>query len=400
MEIHTVGAVTRYLKELLEVDPLLQDLWVEGEISNFTVSAAGHAYFTLKDANSQLRCALFRNRLAAMGTYRPANGTAIIAHGRLSLYEAQGNYQLYVDLLQPEGVGALHLQFELLRSRLERDGLFDQTRKRRLPRFPRRIGVVTSATGAVLHDIINVLRRRYPLVELVLAATLVQGEAAAAQICEAIAALNDYGAVDLLIIARGGGSLEDLWPFNEESVARAIYASHVPVVTGIGHETDYTIADLVADLRAPTPSAAAELIVPDWRECQAQVAGWNRQLPLLATRCCEAARAAVRQADQSLKRLSPQAHVDRHRQHADDLALRAQAQLTHLLAIWRATVEGRALQLGSLDPTAVLGRGYSICWTKDSVLSSVAQVSPGDVVTVQVSDGRFGTKVTGENGSH
>jgi len=395
VEIHTVGAVTRYLKELLEVDPLLRDLWVEGEISNYVVSAAGHAYFTLKDATSQLRCALFRGRLAAHGSYRPANGAAVIAHGRVSLYEAQGNYQLYVDLLQPEGVGALHLQFELLRSRLEREGLFDPTRKRPLPHFPRRIGVVTSATGAVLHDIITVLRRRYPLVELVLAATLVQGEAAAAQICAAIATLNDHGAVDLMIVARGGGSLEELWPFNEESVARAIYASHVPVVTGIGHETDYTIADLVADLRAPTPSAAAELVVPDWRECQAQVAAWDRQLALLATRRCEAARAAVQHAGQTLARLSPQAQVDRRRQQADDLALRAQAQLAHMLAIWRAKVEGRGLQLGSLDPSAVLGRGYSICWTKYGVLRSVAQVSPGAAVTVQVGDGSIPTRVEG-----
>jgi len=395
VEVYTVGALTRYLKELLEVDPLLQDLWVEGEISNFVVSAAGHAYFTLKDASSQLRCALFRSRLAAMGSYRPANGSAVIAHGRLSLYEAQGNYQFYVDLLQPEGVGALHLQFELLRSRLEREGLFDPARKRPLPRFPRRVGVVTSPTGAVLHDIIHVLRRRYPLVELVLAATLVQGDGAAARICEAIRALDEHGGVDLMIVARGGGSLEELWPFNEERVARAIYAAHAPVVAGIGHETDYTIADLVADLRAPTPSAAAELAVPDWRECQAQVAAWQRQMALLAARRCAAGRAGIRHAGGALLRLSPQARIDRRRQQGDDLALRAQARLTHLLAVWRTKVEGRALQLGSLDPNAVLGRGYSICWAGDGVVRSVAQVSPGDAVTVQVSDGKFRTEVVG-----
>jgi exodeoxyribonuclease VII large subunit len=395
VEIYTISAVTRYVKDLLEADPALQDLWLEGEVSNFVVSAAGHAYFTLKDAASQLRCVLFRSRLAALGGYRPANGTAVIAHGRLSLYEAQGSYQLYVDLLQPEGVGALHLQFELLRSRLEQEGLFDATRKRPLPRFPGRIGVVTSPTGAVLHDIVTVLRRRYPLAELVVAPTLVQGEAAAPRICEAIAALDEYGEVDVMIVARGGGSLEELWPFNEESVARAIYASRAPVVTGIGHETDYTIADWVADLRAPTPSAAAELVAPDWRECGSQVVVWARQLVALAAGRHDAARSATGNAEDLLRRFSPQALVDRRRQQADDLALRARTRLGHLLTIWRARVEGRALQLGSLDPDAVLGRGYSICRRDGVTIRSVAQVGPGDAVAVRVSDGSFDTVVQG-----
>lgn len=252
MRILDVADVTAYIKDLLDADPILSDVWIRGEVSNFVRSAAGHIYFTLKSERAQLRCVLFRGN-ARWLTFQPENGDAILAHGRVSVYEAGGQYQLYVDLIQPEGTGLLHLQFEELRRRLEMEGLFDPSRKRPLPRLPRRIGVVTSPTGAVWHDIQTVLRRRYPLAELVLAPAQVQGDDAPPTIIRALEALQLDGNVDVIIIARGGGSMEDLWCFNDEALARAVFASRIPVISAVGHETDFTICDFVADVRARPP---------------------------------------------------------------------------------------------------------------------------------------------------
>ena len=234
MQIYRVSQITSYIKELFDSDYALQDLWLEGEVSNYSRAASGHVYFTLKDEEAQIRCVMWRSQVAHWA-YLPQNGEAIIAHGRISIYEAGGLYQLYVDNIQPAGAGLLYLQFEALRERLAAEGLFDAERKRPLPTFPRRLGVVTSPTAAALRDIVNVLRRRYALVEVVLSPTLVQGDEAPSQIVAAIQALNEHVDVDAIIVARGGGSLEDLWAFNDERVARAIYASRAPVVTGVGH---------------------------------------------------------------------------------------------------------------------------------------------------------------------
>ena len=274
MEVYTVSSITTYLRELLETDPHLADIWVSGEVSNLTRSTAGHLYFTLKDSDSQLRCVFFRGAtlqrdLASM----VESGAQVVAHGRISLYEVRGDLQFYVDFVQPEGVGVLAMEFERLKARLEQEGLFEQSRKRPLPQFPQRIGVVTSPTGAVFHDICSILARRWPLAEIVLAPSAVQGPEAVRGIVAGIAALNDEPDMDVIIVARGGGSLEELWAFNEEAVARAIYASHAPVVSAVGHETDYTIADYVADVRAPTPSTAAELVAPDRRAIATTIVG-------------------------------------------------------------------------------------------------------------------------------
>jgi len=277
MQIYRVSQITAYIKELFDSDYPLQDLWLEGEVSNYSQAASGHVYFTLKDEEAQIRCVMWRSQVERQA-YLPQNGEAIIAHGRISVYEAGGRYQLYVDDIQPAGVGLLYLQFEALKERLAAEGLFDAERKRPLPPFPRRLGVVTSPTAAALKDIVNVLRRRYPVVEVVLSPTLVQGDEAPSQIVAAIEALNEHTDVDAIIVARGGGSLEELWAFNDERVARAIYASQVPVVTGVGHETDFTIADFVADVRAPTPSAAAEVAVPDRQELRGMVESWRGRL--------------------------------------------------------------------------------------------------------------------------
>ncbi len=394
----TVSQINNYIKELFEIDFVLQDLWIEGEVSNFSQSAAGHAYFTLKDqaasshgvTAASIRCVMWRS-VAARQSYLPSNGEAILAHGHISIYEVQGTYQLYVDALQPAGLGALYVQFEALKKRLEAEGLFAPERKRPLPPFPRCLGVVTSPTGAALRDILHVLGRRYPLVEVSLSPTLVQGDRAPLQIVAAIESLNEHTNAEAIIVARGGGSLEDLWAFNDERVAQAIYSSRLPVISGVGHETDFTIADFVADVRAPTPSAAAEIAVPD----QGELGGTrhlrrNRLVALMEQQIAER-RGAVESQERALGRLSPQAKIITHRQRIDELTRMASASLAHQLALRRERLRGHRLRLQSLSPFATLERGYSITrqLRTGEIVKSVGQVATGDRIETQVSDGKF-----------
>ncbi|MCL4534671.1 MAG: exodeoxyribonuclease VII large subunit [Bacteroidetes bacterium] len=394
IQIQRVSEVTRYLRELLDADEVLQDLWMEGEVSNFSRSSAGHVYFTLKDDASALSCVLFRGYIER-GVKVPENGLQVVVHARLSVYEPRGTLQLYVDLVERAGLGELALQFEFLKARLAEDGLLEATRKRPLPAFPKRIGVVTSPTGAVIHDIINIVGRRYPLAEIVLSPAAVQGADAADSICQALRAVEEYGECDVVILARGGGSIEELWPFNEEKVARAIYACRIPVVSGVGHETDVTIADLVADVRAPTPSGAAELVVPDVQELRSQVRAqqlrlWQRTAELLASR-----RAALEQVQVLLFRLSPVDRLAYCRQQSRELSRRMVMRIQYRLAVQREQVDGRQRQLSSLSPLAILDRGYALCrhLSTREIVHSVAQASPGDSVEVRVSDGSFRSKV-------
>ena len=370
MQLYSVSHVIRYLREVLEADSLLTDIWVSGEVSNLRESAAGHLYFTLKDETSQLRCVFFRPKLAIT----LENGAAVITHGHISIYEVSGALQLYVDLVQLEGVGILHLEFERLKAKLEEEGLFEPVRKRSLPLFPKRIGVVTSPTGAVFYDIASIIGRRYPLVELVLSPTLVQGDGAVDGIVQALQALNDMEDIDVVILARGGGSLEDLWAFNDEKVARAIYASKAPVISGVGHDTDFTIADFVADVRAPTPSAAAELAVPDYADLEAHIQSLTKTLLIDVTR-----------------------YLDRYRQRTDELTRAASVYLGNALAISREKLRGRELELASLSPLATLSRGYALVQqsTTGEVVSHIDQVQRGDAIDIKVSDGQFKGRVTG-----
>jgi len=386
----TVSQITNYIKDLFEIDFVLQDLWVEGEVSNFTRSAAGHVYFTLKDETASIRCVMWRSLVARQG-YLPSNGEAILAHGHISVYEVQGTYQLYVDYLQPAGLGTLYLQFEALKKRLEAEGLFASERKRPLPLFPRCLGVVTSPTGAALRDILHVLGRRYPLVEVILAPTLVQGDEAPPQIVAAIEALNQHTDAEAIIVARGGGSLEELWAFNDERVARAIYSSRLPVISGVGHETDLTIADFVADVRAPTPSAAAEIAVPDQGELWETLNSRRNRLVMLMRQQIAERRGAVESQERILSRLSPQTQIATHRQRIDDLTRAASASLAHQLALQRERLRGHLLHLQSLSPFATLDRGYSITRQLGTgeIVKSVAQVTAGDRIETQVSDGKF-----------
>ena len=389
MAVYTVTQVTTYLRGSLDRDAFLNDLWVSGEVSNLSRSSAGNLYFTVKDADSQLRCVMFRSE---SGGDMLANGGAVIVHGRLSLYPARGEVQVYVDLVQPEGTGELYLELERLKVRLEEEGLFNPTRKRPLPAFPSKVGAVTSPTGAVFHDICNVIERRYPLAEVVLSPTLVQGGQAAPEIVAAIRALNDLGDIDVIIVARGGGSLEELWPFNEEAVARAIYASHVPIISGVGHETDTTISDMVADRRAPTPSAAAEIAVPDATRLQGQVAVLQRDAISAMNRLTAQHRQALEIAVQRLRAASPQ--VEAGKQRVDDLTQALARGLTASLNLARERFAGTERRLASLDPRAVLQRGYAVVQraADGSVVTSAAQVKSDDELSVTVHDGSFGAR--------
>ena len=394
MVIWDVARVNRYVKQLIEADESLADLWVEGEVSNFVVSMSGHAFFSLKESQSQLRCVMFRSQLARI-RQRPANGDLCVARGALRVYEAQGTYQLYVEFVAPSGLGELQLRLEELKARLGGEGLFDDSRKRPLPLWPQRIGVVTSATGAVLHDIRTVTARRWPIAELVLAPAAVQGDAAAPQLCRAIEDLNDFGNVDVIVVARGGGSLEDLSPFNDEAVARAIFASRVPIVSAIGHETDVTIADLVADRRAPTPSAAAEMIVPDVVEVRQRLADAAQTLRWQLERQIDVRLARVRDREAVLERYSPEGVLARYRSELESLVSRARRSVLQDLTFQGEKIRSRARQLEALSPLAVFARGFSITTLQASheVVRRINQVEDGSRLVTRIGNGEILSEV-------
>jgi exodeoxyribonuclease VII large subunit len=351
-------------------------------------------YLTLKDENAQLSCVIWRSTVATL-EHLPVNGEAVMAHGRVSVYEVQGRYQLYIDWLQPLGAGALFVQFEALKEKLRLEGLFEDQRKRPLPPFPRKLGVVSSPVGAALRDILTVLRRRYPLAEVILVPTLVQGEEAPPQIVAAIEALNALPDVDVIIVARGGGSLEELWAFNDERVARAIAASRVPVISGVGHETDYTIADFVADLRAPTPSAAAELVVPDQQALRATIRQHRQDLSQLIGQLLAQGRRETEQARRLLSRSSPLMLIDRWRQSVDERGQRMITAQQHRMALMGEQLSTLQLSLRALSPHSTLQRGYAVVSRRDTgaVVTRTADVSAGDGIDVRVSDGDFAATV-------
>jgi exodeoxyribonuclease VII large subunit len=397
--VFSVGAITNYIKERLRLDRTLQDLWLEGEISNWRPAPSGHVYFTLKDSEASMRCVMWRSSVPRLSYLPGGDGEQVLAHGYISVYEPSGQYQLYVDEIQPVGLGALHAQFQRLKARLAEEGLFDESRKRPLPAFPRRIGVVTSPAGAALRDILNVLRRRYPLVEVILSPSQVQGAEAPPQIVSALRALWAVDGVDVILLARGGGSLEDLWAFNDERVARTVAASPIPVVCGVGHETDFTIADFAADLRAPTPTAAAELVTPNREELAERLGLFEAHLATGAAELIARQRRVLAGEVRALRRVSPQAWIERRRQRLDDLDRAAHTSVAHRLALGRERLNGLLSRLSSLNPQATLARGYAVVRRGDDgrVVSRRDQVSPGDRLSVQVSDGEFKTVVQGEN---
>ncbi len=391
MAVYSVGQITAYLKNSLESDYLLQDLWIIGEISNLSKSAAGHFYFTLKDRDTQIRCVMFR---PAYGGQDLTNGASVYTHGRISIYEVRGDLQLYVDLVQPEGVGERYLELELLRTRLESEGLFLQSRKRPIPEFPKKIGVITSPFGSVWHDIKNVIQRRFPTIEITLAPVPVQGEGAANAIAQSFDHINAQYDIDLVIIARGGGSLEELSPFNEEIVARAIFGSRAPVISAIGHETDFTIADQVADVRAPTPSAAAELAVPDREELHDKLLYSIRNMSGQIYRSILDRRHQIQQHGLRLRSQVPS--IPSWYQRIDELSRNYNRSMEIHMTLQRERVNALKMRLASLDPSAVLDRGFAIIQhtIDNQIVTSTTQVSLHDELTVVVKDGNFHTKVT------
>jgi exodeoxyribonuclease VII large subunit len=392
----TVGQLTSYVRQMFELDYRLRDIDVSGEISNFTRAASGHLYFTLKDGTAQLKCVMWRSQAERL-RFRPVEGDAVVAHGRLSVYEVGGVYQLYVDHLQPAGRGDLAVAFERLKDKLAAEGLFDAEHKQPIPPFPRKIGIVTSADAAALRDILIVLQRRNPLVSVLIAPTLVQGENAPVQIVRALRRLDGRDDIDLILIARGGGSIEDLWAFNDERVARAVYMANHPIISGVGHETDFTITDFVADLRAPTPSAAAELAVPDLSGLRPALAGMGAQLATALSDSLTARRQAVRARAQLLLLLSPRRLLDSDRQQVDALAARLGAGLERGLDRRRGRLAVAAAGLSAVSPLATLARGFAIVRdTEGRLIRSVAQARPGAAITIQLGDGAFGAQVTGQ----
>lgn len=383
----SVSQLNKYIKSIIDGDINLQAVFVCGEISNFTNhSKTGHFYFTLKDGASAIKAVMFRAANAHL-RFMPENSMSVIIRGRVGVFERDGVYQLYVDDMQPDGVGALSLAFEQLKNKLAAEGLFDPSRKKQIPKYPLRIGVITSPTGAAVRDIINILTRRFPLVTVKVCPVSVQGELAAGQIASALADINASKGADVLIVGRGGGSAEDLWAFNEEIVARAVAASDIPVISAVGHETDFTICDFVADLRAPTPSAAAELAVPDIRE-------EKDRLFANAMRISSCVREGVAQRRRNAALISsrltgsgPVHYINDLRVRCDTAALAAENCVRAACASKRADYAALCARLDTLSPLKMLSRGYSIASSGGAVVTSVSQVAKGDVLNVHVSNG-------------
>jgi exodeoxyribonuclease VII large subunit len=387
-EYLTVSELTTLIKYRLETEPVLNNVMVKGEISNFKHHTSGHMYFTLKDTKSRLRCVMFRNR-NIMIRFKVEDGLTVLARGDIGVYEAAGEYQLYVNELYPAGQGALFFAFEQLKKKLAAEGLFDQERKRPLPFLPRTVGVVTSPTGAAWRDIMSVIRRRNPKVNIVIAPAIVQGEAGAASVVAAIELMNEARLADVLIVGRGGGSLEELWVFNEEAVARAVAASKIPVISAVGHETDFTITDFAADFRAPTPSAAAELAVPEYTLLHRQVEEvYTRMLHLLKNRV-HGEREKLGLLQKSPVMIRPLTRINQLRQSVDDLVGKGRSALEKKLQEQRSELKVLAAKLNSLSPLATLERGYAICRIVPhmKVVRQVAQVKDGTELLIRVTDG-------------
>ena len=391
--IRSVSEITNLLKRLIEKEPEFQNVWVQGEVSNYSKSSAGHVYFTLKEDNHQISVAIFRSN-ASQIKFLPKNGEEVIIQGQVSLYSARGQYQIIGRNVEPVGIGALQRAFEALKQQLSNEGLFDEAHKKPLPKFPKKIGVVTSATGAAFQDICEQSRKRYPLAEVLLHPSLVQGDGAAQEIAEALQAMNQRDDIDVLIVGRGGGSIEDLWAFNEELVARAIFASTIPVVLAVGHETDYTISDMVADHRAPTPSAAIEHIVPDQDELFTRLNSLDTWLRTTIQNQLNGHEARIQDLETRLAPEQRKGEIYQLYQTVDNLDLACRSAIGRNLSDSENRLHTLAQRLDALSPLATLKRGYSISRKTDGeVLTDAEQVSVGDRIEVQLVQGHLACRV-------
>jgi len=389
----TVSSLTAYIRDLFEIDFRLQDVRIEGELSNFIRARSGHLYFTLKDDRAILKCVMWRSDAEKLN-YLPEDGDAVVAEGRVSVYEAGGAYQLYVSRIRLAGKGSLAQAFEELKSRLFQEGLFDPAHKRPLPPFPQKLGIVTSLDAAALRDILNVLNRRWPMVSVLIAPSLVQGVGAPSQIIRALTWLDGRSDVDVIIVARGGGSMEDLWAFNDEELARTIFNAHHPIIVGVGHEVDFTIADFVADLRAPTPSAAAELAVPDHREVRASLQGMAAEIATLVANMLTEKKRGLEIHYSSLRHLSPRTLIDNNRQRVDWLGQRLEESIGSQLKQRKNALDVATAALRSVSPIATIARGFAVVSKADGkIVRSVKDINSNDPIIVRVEDGQFGAHV-------
>ncbi len=389
----SVTQLNEYVSGLLAFDPMLKRIAIKGEVSGYKRYSSGHLYFTLKDAASQIRCVCFRQDAQGLG-FLPSDGMSVVASGSVALYTRDGAYQFYVKAMTRAGIGDLHARFEELKERLAAEGLFSAERKRPLPYLPRCIGIVTSQEGAVIQDIVRVAHRRFPGMKLLLSPAKVQGEGAANDIARAISRLAASKEADVIIVGRGGGSMEDLWAFNEEVVARAIFECPVPVISAVGHETDFTIADFVADMRAPTPSAAAELATPQKRDLEAFFIEKRRRLHVLVTNMIEIKRQKLEFLASSHAMRGVLRRVSDERLRLDRLLERLIGCEAALIAQKRADIIKAAAVLDELSPLSVLRRGYAIAYVGEELLSSVKQAHPGAKLTIQLADGKISAEVS------
>lgn len=395
----SVSQLNRYVKSIIEQDFNLQTVFVQGEISNFTNHyKTGHYYMTIKDEFASIKAVMFKTANSRL-KFMPENSMSVIIKGRVSVFERDGQYQLYIDDMQPDGTGALSLAFEQMKNKLAKEGLFDSERKKPIPVYPMRVGVVTSPTGAAVRDIINVISRRFPLTEIILCPVAVQGEYAAGQISRAIELFNEKKAADVLIVGRGGGSVEELWAFNEEKVARAVAASVIPVISAVGHETDFTICDFAADLRAPTPSAAAELAVPDCNQQFEMLSTAYRRMTAAITDKLAVERAVIEFKKSALQRLSPQNYIDNLRVRCDRASMAMEHAAQRAMAEKNKDFSALCAKLDAMSPLKILARGYSVASKDGKVVSDTDSVKKGDKIDVLIKNGKLECEILSVKGN-
>lgn len=395
--ILSVNEVNRYIRSVLEADTKLVNLWVKGEVSNFKRHTSGHLYFTLKDSSSAIKCVMFRSRSERL-QFLPENGMEVVARGYVSVYETAGQYQLYVEEMDPSGLGGLFAAFEQLKAKLQEEGLFDVRKKKTLPAIPSKVAVITSPTGAAIRDVLNVLNRRFPGIHILFVPALVQGLEAPKSIIAALDLVNKHGEAEVILLVRGGGSIEELWAFNDEQVARAVAGSRIPVITGVGHETDFTIVDFVADRRAPTPSAAAEIAVPSKDELRGYVNRFYRLLHSLMSMQLAERKARLDKLAASRVLQRPQVILAQHLQRLDADERRLSSAAALVLASYRSRFEACAGKLHVLSPLKILARGYAICRKDNQVLRDSNMVETGDTVEVILRKGSLLCHVTKRRG--
>lgn len=393
--IISVSALALYLRDLLEANDILQNIWVSGEVSNCKTYPSGHCYFTLKEGDAQLPCVFFKSSRMRSSAPELGNGMALAVNGRIAFYERDGKLQFYVDVVKPLGTGELYELFEQLKVRLAAEGLFDVERKRPLPSQPAVIGIVTSLQAAALQDMLRVLRMRYPLARIILSPAQVQGIDAPSSIVAALDLLNEHGEADVVIVGRGGGSVEDLWAFNEEVVARAIARSRIPVISGVGHETDFTIADFVADHRASTPTAAATAAVPNIEDWRINMLEKRQTLFALMQAYLSDLSMCIERNRHDLERVSPRRLIEQRRQQLDESMEHLQTRIGHMISLRTERLRGITLQLHSLSPLLTIARGYAIVHRDDNqkMVCQVEDVQPGDHLTIQVQGGNIPVEV-------